>query len=342
MVLNVRSSYTFDDVLLVPKFSTIESRKDVDLSVDLGNGIELAIPIVSANMKNVTGLNMALKIADMGGLAILHRFFANPLFDQIDAFKTALQTHKSYANHIGISIGVQKVDYDYVGIYAENGVKIICLDIAHGHSSRAINMVAKIKARYPKLLLIVGNVATPEGFCALAESGADVIKVGIGPGSLCSTRTETGNGVPQLSALSDCYDAMRDSYPNVKIIADGGIKQAGDITKALCFSHAVMVGNLLAGTDEAPGDIINVDGKTYKQYSGSSTFKKDHVEGVSALVATKGPAEHIVNKLLQGLRSGCSYQGVSNLEYLRRFPEFVLITNSGLVESHPHDVIVTK
>lgn len=342
MGLSVRTAYTFDDVLLSPKYSNINSRKDVDLSVNLGKGIELAIPIVSANMKNVTGLSMALKIADMGGLAILHRFYNNPLFDQIDAFKTCLQAHPSHANHIGVSIGVQKHDLDYVGIYVENGIKILCLDIAHGHSQRAIDVIAKIKSKYPKVLLIAGNVATSEGFCALAKAGADVIKINIGAGSVCTTRIETGNGVPQLTALSDCYEAMNNYYPGVRIIADGACKTTSDIVKSLCFSHAVMLGNMLAGTDEAPGEIMSINNKTYKQYAGSSTLKKDHIEGVSGLVETKGPVENIINKILQGVRSGCSYQGVKDLESLRKDPQFVLITNSGLVESHPHDVMVSK
>jgi IMP dehydrogenase len=342
MVLNVRPSYTFDDVLLVPKFSTIKSRKDVDVSVDLGKGVELGIPIVSANMKNVTGPEMCLKIAELGGLSILHRFFNNPLVDQINIFKSCVEKHKSYENHVGVSIGVQKNDLDFVGIYVDNGIKIICLDIAHGHSQTAIDIITKIKSKYPKVFLIAGNVATPNGFCALAKAGADVVKVNIGAGSSCLTRIETGNGVPQLTALSDCYEAMNHYYPNVKIIADGACKHTADVVKSLCFSNAVMLGNMLAGSDEAPGELINIEGKTYKSYAGSSTLKKENVEGVSGFVPTKGPVENVINKILQGLRSGCSYQGVSNLVDLRKDPQFSLMSSNGLVESRAHDIFHTK
>jgi len=342
MVLNVRKGLTFDDVLLVPKYSTIDSRKNIDVSVDLGKGVKLSIPIISANMKNITELNMALKIAEMGGLAILHRFYDNPLHDQLSVFYEVIKVNPKYINHVGVSIGVQDSDFEQVCEFVQHGIKIICLDIAHAHSAAAGEMVSKIKANYPNVLLIAGNVSTAEAFTFLAKAGADVIKSGVGAGSICTTRIETGNGVPQLTALSECYQVMDRIFPNVKIIADGGIKAAGDLTKCLCFSHAVMLGNLLAGTDEAPGETTYIDGKSYKSYNGSSTFKKDHIEGVSALVPIKGPVENVINKLLQGLKSGCSYQGVDNLQDLKEYPEFISVTNAGLIESRAHDVIVVK
>ena len=342
MVLNIRKGYTYDDLLLIPKYSTIKSRNDVDLSIDLGKGVELGIPIVSANMKQIASKELVLKIIEQGGLSLLHRFDKNPLVSQINLFKDCTEKHKSYENNIGVSIGVKKQDFDYVGIYAENGIKIICLDIAHAHSLHAIEIISKIKSKYPKVLLIAGNVATKEAFCSLAKAGADVIKVGIGSGSICSTRIETGNGVPQLTAISECYDAMNEYYPNVKIIADGGIKKSGDVTKALCFSHGVMLGNMLAGSDEAVGDIININGSKHKMYAGSSTLKKEYVEGYSGAVTSTGPVQNVIEKILQGVRSGCSYQGAHNLEQLRKNPEFSLLTSNGLVESKAHDIYLTK
>lgn len=342
MVLNVREGYSYDDLLLIPKYSTISTRKNVDLSVNLGKGVELSIPIVSANMKQIASEQLVLKIVELGGLSILHRFDKNPLISQINIFKNCVEKDKSYANHIGVSIGVQKHDLDYVGIYVENGVKIICLDIAHGHSSQAMDMIFKIKTKYPNILLIAGNVATKDGFCALAKAGADVVKVGIGSGSICSTRIETGNGVPQLTAVSDCYDAKNHFYPNVKIIADGGLKKSGDLVKALVFSDAVMLGNMLAGCDEAVGDIISINGSKHKMYAGSSTLKKDHVEGYSGAVTATGPVKNVIEKILQGVRSGCSYQGAFNLDQLKIDPEFSLLTSNGLVESKAHDILLTK
>jgi len=342
MVLNIREGYAYDDLLLIPKYSEIKSRNDVDLSVNLGKGVELGIPICSANMKQIASKELVLKIVESGGLSLLHRFDKNPLVSQINLFKDCIEKHKSYENHIGVSIGVKKQDFDYVGIYVENGIKIICLDIAHAHSSQALEIVSKIKNKYPKVLLIAGNVATKDGFYALAEAGADVIKVGVGSGSICSTRIETGNGVPQLTAISDCYDTMNAYYPNVKIIADGGIKKSGDITKALVFSHTVMLGNMLAGTDEAVGDVININGTKHKMYAGSSTLKSEYVEGYSGAVTATGPVQNVIEKILQGVRSGCSYQGAYNLEQLRKDPQFSLLTSNGLIESKAHDIFLTK
>jgi IMP dehydrogenase len=338
-MLNIKSAYTFDDVLLIPKFSSIKSRSDVDLSVTLRKNIKLKMPIVSANMKNVTGPHMAKEIAAMGGLAILHRFFRDPVKDQIEA----INRFKIPTTNVGVSVGVQREDFESISAFVDAGIKIVCVDVAHGDHMSCISMVNYIHSNFPHLLLIAGNVANPNGALRLAEAGADVIKVGVGPGSLCTTRVETGNGVPQLTAISEACDALDKFNSNledgIKIISDGGIKRAGDIVKALCFADCVMLGNVLAGTDEAPGDTITIDGKTYKQYAGSSTHKTNHVEGVSGLVPTKGCVENIIKNLLEGVRSGCSYQGVKNLNDLKNNPEFVLLSQSGLVESHPHSVI---
>ena len=165
-----------------------------------------------------------------------------------------------------------------------------------------------------------------------------MIKVGVGPGSLCTTRIETGNGVPQLTALIDAWTVAKKQ--KCKIVADGGIKNAGDLVKALCFSDAVMLGNLLSGTDEAPGNVIAVHGAPHKEYVGSSTHKANHVEGVTALVPYKGPVAAVVTKLMEGVRSGCSYQGVRATRDLSKSPHFVRISHAGLSESHPHNVVL--
>lgn len=336
--MRVNPGYTFDDVLLVPKYSAIKSRTDVDTSVDLGKGVKLNIPIVSSNMKNVTGAKMGIEISSLGGLAILHRFYPDSN-DQFEEFLTA-QIHLQAAkqqNNIGVSVGVN--DYKLIDtmLQREHGPNIICIDVAHGDSKACIDTTKYVSKNYPNVLLIAGNVATWHGAKALRQAGADVIKVGVGPGSICSTRIETGNGVPQLTALETIYEAAK--VDGFKIIADGGIKQAGDIVKALCFSDCVMLGNLLAGTDEAPGDvIITDDGIIHKQYAGSSTHKTSHVEGVIGLVNYKGPVKNVINRLMEGVRSGLSYQGACNLQELKNNPEFVSISHAGLVESKPHDI----
>jgi len=332
--MEVKQAYCFDDVLLEPKRSTVISRNDVNLSVDLGNNIKLAIPIVSANMKNITGSQMARVISKIGGLGLLHRFCT--IDEQIEMFELT----KPHENRVGISVGVQEESMDRAKKLIDKGCKIVCIDVAHGHSKLCLDMTLKL-ANYIlnnkyNVLLISGNVATRQGAAHLANNGANVVKVGVGSGSLCSTRIEAGVGVPQLSALEDCYNCDG----RIKTIADGGIRRAGDCVKALVFSDAVMLGNVLAGTDEAPGNIVTMNGVRYKEYEGSSTHKSKHIEGVKGLVQLKGGAEPVVQKLLEGIRSGCSYQGAKNLEELKINPKFVSISAEGLKESHPHDIIV--
>lgn len=352
----IKEALTYDDVLLVPQYSEVESRSTVDVSVKLPKDFEFKNPIIPANMKTVTGKEMAKAVWDMGGMAILHRFM--PFEEQVQIIKEihstdnyGLKSKKSYPfNHVGISIGVKEEDKEHLTKFVEGlGVNIICIDIAHGDSKMCIDMCKYVSEKYPRCLLIAGNVATGPGARRLWEAGADVVKVGIGPGSLCTTRIETGSGVPQLTAIMDVAaerDYLRNSgvskFRNRELpfIADGGIKSAGDIVKALCYADMVMVGNVFAGSEETPGITITVDGRQYKEYVGSSTHKGTHVEGVAALVPQKGSAVDIMDKLLQGLRSGCSYSGAKSLSELREGHEFVRITASGLKESHPHDVNV--
>lgn len=337
-MLKVREGYTFDDVLLVPKYSDIDSRKNINLSTDLGKGIILDIPIMNANMFHIATSQLCHEIMLMKGLAILHRFYNDPLEDQLTEFKSFISVNKEYINYLGLSVGVQKNDYVAIDKFADAGVKIICVDVAHGNSKKCLDIVKYIVDKYPNILLIAGNVATKDGVYNLHQVGADVIKINVGAGSTCSTRIEAGAGVPQLTALSDAYDYAKTN--DVKIIADGGMKAGSDVVKSLCFSHAVMIGNLFAGTDESFGDIINVNGQLYKPYEGSSTFKSNHIEGIKGVVPIKGPIKKVVQKLLESVRSGLSYQGANNLDELRKDPEFVSITNAGLVESKPHDVLV--
>jgi len=372
--MNIREALCADDVLLVPKYSEIISRSQVDLSVDLGKGIKLKCPIVSANMSNISGPQMAKAISDLGGLALLHRFME---YEEImKTFVSLVENEPWRKDFIGCSIGVQEKDKELAKNLVSAGCKIICIDIAHAHSKMGLEMTKYIHETYPDVLLIVGNVATYSGYKVLSDNGADVVKCGIGSGSICSTRIETGNGVPQLTALSDiyeqaihkeniindlhilnCYESGGPSYllikdritrlqneaeNRAKIIADGGIRRAGDACKYLCFSDAVMLGNVLAGTDEAPGDTFVIDGVTHKTYAGSSTHKSNHIEGVVGLVPSKGPVKKVVESFLEGIRSGCSYQGVSNLEDLKKNPEFVRISSAGLIESHPHSVKIVK
>lgn len=324
----MKKCLTFDDVLMVPKYSEVESRSQVDLSINLPKGITLKLPVLSANMSDVTGVNMARKLSNLGCLPILHRF------DEHDALlQNYIDASKSNGT-VGVSVGIK--DFDLVNDFVTLGCKVICVDVAHGHHKNVGEFVKKIAETYPEVLLIAGNVATAEGANYLWKCGADIIKVGIGPSSVCRTRVETGNGYPQFSAIQEVcsYPYLERNGQTPLIISDGGLKRPGDIAKALAIADLVMIGGMLAATDETPGEIVEKDdGKLYKRYAGSSTHKKDRVEGVVTYLPCKGPVSNVIKAISEGLQSACSYQGVLNLIDFKKYPEFVEITNAGISES---------
>lgn len=255
------------------------------------------------------------------------------------------------------AVGVTLDTMDRVKALVDAHVDAIALDTAHGHSEGVLQMVAKIRNKFPNLKIIAGNVATAEATRDLIRSGADVVKVGIGPGSICTTRVVAGIGVPQITAISDCAEAA--DKLGKAIIADGGIKYSGDLTKAIAAgASAVMIGSLFAGTDESPGAIEIYQGRSYKVYRGMGSLgamaegskdryfqedaKKLVPEGVEGRVPYKGVLSETVFQLMGGLRSGMGYCGTPNIQALRREGEFIRITGAGLIESHPHDISITK
>ncbi|WP_407638207.1 IMP dehydrogenase [Caldanaerobius polysaccharolyticus] len=257
----------------------------------------------------------------------------------------------------GAAVGITKDMMERVAALVEAGVDVVVVDTAHGHSRGVIEAVERIKERYPDLQLIAGNVATREAVEDLIKAGADCVKVGIGPGSICTTRVVAGVGVPQLTAIMDCAEAA-DKY-GIPVIADGGIKYSGDIVKALAAgASAVMIGSLFAGTEESPGEIEIYQGRSFKVYRGMGSLgamssgskdryfqedaKKLVPEGVEGRVPFKGPLSDTIFQLIGGLRAGMGYCGAKNLEELKRNARFVKITSAGLRESHPHDIIITK
>ena len=261
---------------------------------------------------------------------------------------------------VGAAVGTGADTLERAKALVAAGVDILVVDTAHGHSSGVINMVKTISKLYPKVTLVGGNVATPEGVRDLAKAGADIVKVGIGPGSICTTRVVAGVGVPQFTAIMECAEEA--SKHGVKIIGDGGIKFSGDIVKALAAgAHAVMLGSMFAGTEEAPGELILADGRTFKSYRGMGSLgamkegSKDRYfqndireeskfvpEGIEGRVPYKGPLKDLVYQMAGGVRQALGYVGAANLEELRSKAKFVQITNAGLRESHPHDVTITK
>lgn len=332
----MREALCFDDVLLVPQHSKVPSRDDIDLRTTLKHGLvslTFQHPVIPANMKSVTGGAMAKAAVEMGGLAILHRFMS-PL-DQIEILE---ELRNPWGLAVSVGVNLRKVAPD-VKQFFDAGARIFCVDVAHGDHELTILTVKWLRAFNNDIFIIAGNVATGFGARRLYEAGADAVKVGVGPGSLCTTRIETGNGVPQLTALMDVHSIRNGLYPNRQIIADGGIKNAGDCVKALCFADFVMCGNIFAGCDETPGKILEIDGKKYKEYVGSSTHKANHIEGVEALVECKGPFVTVLRKLNGGIASGLSYQGAHSLKDLHESPpEFVRVSAAGIRESNYHDV----
>jgi IMP dehydrogenase len=477
--MNIRPDYglTFDDVLLVPQRSTIRSRRDVSTDSWLVPGIRLSIPIVSSNMDTVTETRMAVAMAQLGGIGILHRFMTieqqadcvrrvkrsesiiveSPLTISADAsLEQARQrmaevdvgglvvvdgenhllgmvTHRDVLlaarsdvplsqvmtprerlvigsrdetleearrklhehrieklplvdadgrltglitaqdivkiqNHpnatkdsrgrlrVGAAVGARPEDMERAASCVEAGTDVLVVDIAHGHSEHVINMVHRLKQRFPKVPVIAGNVATAQGVRDLAEAGADAVKVGVGSGSICTTRIVTGFGVPQLSAISDCAGAGR--ALSVPIIADGGIRNSGDMTKALAAgASTIMVGGVFAGTDESPGAPVIRNDRRYKIVRGMASLSANMdrrrlekggleieewgevvPEGVEAIVPYKGAVADILYQFVGGLRSGLSYAGACSIEELWQAAEFIRITPSGMQESQAHNV----
>ncbi len=470
----LEKAYSYDDVLLVPQKSTVESRKQVSTKTKLSKNIWLNMPIVSSNMDTVTESSMAITMAQLGGIGIIHRFntieqqvyevtkvkryrnaiirnpltvscnatladarmlmaehdikgllvinaqqkligiitsrdirfrpdekrlvcefmtprnqlivgtpeisiadakqlmienrieklpLVNPddtiagLITSKDIYVKAEYPSASIDAHgrllVGAAIGVKEDAIDRAKALVEAGVDVLVIDIAHGHSELAIQVLKQLKQKFPHVDVIAGNVATAAGTQELIEAGADAIKVGIGPGSICTTRITTGSGYPQLSAVLHCAHEA-DAF-GVPVIADGGIKYSGDITKAIAAgASTVMLGSLLAGTDESPGIPFMKNGKKYKVVRGMASFganlartsklnEKRNVndfvpEGVEALTPYKGSVVECVQQLLGGLYSGMSYCGTTTIEQLRGNGVFVEITAAGIRESHPHDV----
>jgi IMP dehydrogenase len=261
---------------------------------------------------------------------------------------------------VGAAVGTGGDTEARIIALADAGVDVIVVDTAHGHSRGVIERVRWIKKHYPDLQVIGGNIATGEAARALADAGVDAVKVGIGPGSICTTRIVAGVGVPQISAVSSVAEALKDT--DVPLIADGGVRFSGDISKAIVAgAHCVMIGSLLAGTDEAPGEIELYQGRSYKAYRGmgslgamgqgssdryfqdaSKGIEKLVPEGIEGRVACKGPMRNIIHQLIGGLRASMGYTGSANMPEMRTKPQFVRITGAGMRESHVHDVTITK
>jgi len=365
-----KKGLTFDDVLLIPAESHVLPN-EVKLDTKLAPNLQLHIPLISAGMDTVTEGNMAIAMAENGGLGVIHKNLS--IEAQVDEVKKAKGKtvdpnlpHPAVDNQgrllAAAAVGVTSDTFERAESLLEAGADAIVIDTAHGHSAGVLRKIKEIREHFPNATLIAGNVATGEGTAALFDAGVDVVKVGIGPGSICTTRIVAGVGVPQITAIYDAASVAQ-KYGK-KIIADGGIKYSGDVVKALAAGgNAVMLGSMFSGTTEAPGTIFTNEGKQFKSYRGMGSvgaMSQQHgssdryfqggvneanklvPEGVEALVPYKGDVSNIIYQIDGGLRAGMGYVGAGTIEELIENSQFVQITNAGLRESHPHDVQMAK
>lgn len=365
-----KKGLTFDDVLLIPAESHVLPN-EVKLDTKLAPNLQLHIPLISAGMDTVTEGNMAIAMAENGGLGVIHKNLS--IEAQVEEVKKAKGKtvdpnlpHPAVDNQgrllAAAAVGVTSDTFERTESLLEAGADAIVIDTAHGHSAGVLRKIKEIREHFPNATLIAGNVATGEGTAALFDAGVDVVKVGIGPGSICTTRIVAGVGVPQITAIYDAASVAQ-KYGK-KIIADGGIKYSGDVVKALAAGgNAVMLGSMFSGTTEAPGTIFTNEGKQFKSYRGMGSvgaMSQQHgssdryfqggvneanklvPEGVEALVPYKGDVSNIIYQIDGGLRAGMGYVGAGTIEELIENSQFVQITNAGLRESHPHDVQMAK
>jgi len=350
----IQEALTFDDVTLVPRYSDILP-SEVDTSIKLTNNLKLKIPLLSSAMDTITESRMAIAIAKVGGIGIIHR--------NLNIEKQIIEIKKVKNKNllVGAAVGAGPREFIRAEAILKENVSMIVVDTAHGHTkkvSEIIKFIKKIKNK--KTALCAGNIATPEAAKFLLNLGVDIIKVGIGPGSICTTRLVAGIGVPQLSAILSVRNKIKNK--NVKIISDGGIKYSGDLAKAFAAgADAVMIGSLFAGTDETPGKLIKRNGKLFKSFRGMGSVgamnkgsadryfqskQKDASkyvpEGVEGFAKYKGKVGDIIYKLIGGLRSSMGYLGSKQIKYLRKKPKFVKITKAGFYESMVHNVDIVK
>lgn len=371
MSIQAKEALTFDDVLLVPQESDILPH-DVSLESKLTSNITLKTPLISSPMDTVTESQMAIAMALCGGLGVIHKNMPLELqakeveivksfsdFSSVENKDNISLSKKDGKLLVAAAIGISEDRYDRIEALIKAGVDAIVIDTAHGHSKNVLVAIKELKNNYSQVDVIAGNIATKDGALALIDSGVDAIKIGIGAGSICTTRIIAGVGVPQLTAVAEASKVASDN--NVGAIADGGIKYSGDIVKAFAVgANAVMAGGLFSSTYETPGEVIVIDGKKYKLYRGMGSVgamiygSKDRYfqskvdvkskfvpEGIEGVTEYKGHIADVIYQLVGGIRAGMGYVGAKDLKSLRDKAEFVRITNQGLAESHVHDVKIT-
>ena len=368
---------TFDDVLLLPGYAAF-SRSDINLSIKLTKNIILQVPFISAPMDTVTESKLAIELARIGGMGIIHRNLS--VKDQAAHVAKVRKEGLLVGAAVGASAGYEK----RLEALIKAGVSVLVLDSAHGYTWQIIDALLFIKKHYPKIDVIAGNIATYDGAKALIDAGADGLRVGMGPGAICTTRIISGMGVPQMTALEETVRAAKAGGPAkaVPVIADGGIKYSGDMVKALAAgASALMMGSFFASCAESPGKIVNLPkekvphrfqsifqkGKkryAFKEYRGMGSIGamkkgasvksedeyhgksyKDRVlvaEGVEGLVPVKGTVQSVLDQAIGGIKSGMYYVGAKTIPELQKKARFIQITQASLAESHPHSLLITN
>ena len=349
---------TYDDVLLLPGPSEVVP-SEVETGTWLTRKIKLQIPLVSSAMDTVTESQMAIALSKAGGIGIIHRNLS--IDDQV--------THVKLAKNVGLvgaAVGVGEDGFKRAQAIIDAGVDVVVVDTAHGHHRAVLEAIERVKKFAPDTQVIGGNIATRSGAQALINAGADGVKVGVGPGPICTTRVVAGVGVPQITAIMEANKAC--SKAGVPLIADGGLQYSGDIVKAIVAgANTVMLGSLFAGCDESPSELVEIDGVKFKVYRGmgslgamqsrgeQKSYSKDRYmqddvlsedklvpEGIEGKIKYRGPVSAVIHQLVGGLRSGMGYAGAPDIENLRREGQLIQITAAGLKESHPHDVADIK
>jgi len=354
----MKRALTYDDILLVPKYSEIETRGSINLATLVSRRYGLLRPYVASCMDTVCEYQMAIKMVELGGVGCIHRFMTvDKQCEQVSKVLEYITNNHMYEEwgvmyddwHSEIpnipvmaAVGISESDIERAKRLVSCGVNIILIDVAHGHHINVKKMIKSLRESLPsKVDIIAGNISTEESAIDLCEWGVDGLRVGIGGGSLCTTRIQTGHGVPNITSIIDCVKGSK-----VPVMADGGIRSSGDIAKALSIgADCVMLGSLLAGTKESPGKIItNGDGILCKKYRGSASLETKsshgqstkHVEGESTLIPYKGSVDIVIEKLTDGVKSALSYSGSNTIKTFQLKSEIVEITPSGMVESKPH------
>jgi len=336
---NAKTALTYDDIQLVPAYSEIESRAKIDLSTQLTTNYSIRVPLIASPMDTVCDGFMAVAMAKLGGIGCIHRFMPiEPQAHEVVSTSRQVRLNSTWTQHIMAAVGANGDYLERAQELTKKGANVILIDVAHGHHKFVKDAIENLKKHLPSHVdIIAGNVATTQGAIDLESWGADAIRVGIGGGSLCTTRIKTGFGVPNVTSLHDCSLVV-----DVPIIACGGIRTSGDIAKALAVgAQSVILGSLLAGTKEAPGAMVKLNG-LYKRYRGAASLEtktvhgqaKRNVEGESTLVPFKGGVKFVVEDLMDGLRSALSYAGADSLQTFK--PEVIQVTNAGMNEARPH------